>query len=134
MGCSTSPNAVYVTNVEDLQIESLGGGGIRKYVITPRKYWALPMGSTTFLAGMRISELDLNCGITVRYQWSLDGVVWNTGATIITEKTLVGDTTGDHVVGAGKTPFGRLLVEVRDTTSAGQVTGQVSVYTYVRYN
>jgi hypothetical protein len=129
-----SPNAVYVVNTEDLQVESLGGGAIRKYVVTPKKFWGLAMGSTVFVAGLRISELDPNAGVTVKYQWSLDGAVWQTGSTVVTEKTSPGDYTGEHTTTSEKTPFGRLLVEVRDTTSSNQLTGQISVFEYVRYN
>jgi hypothetical protein len=131
MGCG--PKAVYVGVAEDLQVESLALGGVRKYVVTPKKYWGLPMASTQFMAGLRLGEISSNGGVTVKYQWSLDGVVWKTGATLIPEKTQSDDYTGDHVVGSEKTPFGRLLVEVRDTTSTAQVTAEISVYQYVRY-
>ncbi len=106
-----APRAMYVQIQDDMIVESLSGGAIKTYVLTPKQYWGLPMASLSFLAGMSITQLSANAGITVKYQWSLDGVNWNTGVgTVIAEKVVLGDTTATN-----------------------QVTATLSVWEYVRY-
>lgn len=125
--------AVYLNFCDDLFITSLGTGAAQKYVITPKKFIALGLNLAEFVAGLRISNLDTNGGITLKWQWSLDGVIWSDGSTVMSEKTAKGDyravfSTNDELL-----PFVRLILEVRDTTAALQKTAQVSVWGYYKF-
>lgn len=125
--------AVYVNYCEDLTVESNAQGGVRVTVVVPKRMWGLGLNLGEFVAGLRIKSADANCGITLKWQWSLDGKTWKTGATVITEKTANDDYTGLHTAIAEQMPFSRLILEVRDTTLTSQKTASVSVWGYYKY-
>ena len=125
--------AVYVNFVEDHLVTSLAAGGTRTFVITPKKYWGMGFNLQDFLAGLQIKSASPNVGVTLKWQWSLDGRSWNTGATVVTEKTGNGDYTGTHATESEQTPFVRLIAEVRATAGSTQETADVSVWGYYRF-
>lgn len=125
--------AVYVNFVDDLTATSMAGGQVKTFIATPKKLWGLGLNLAEFTAGLRIKLPDNNCGVTIKWQWSLDGHTWTTGATVITEKTAAGDYTGVHNTISEQMPFARLIVEVRDTGATSQKSAVLSVWGYYRY-
>lgn len=129
--CTKKP--VYVVNTQDTTLASLQGGATKSVVVTPKGYWGLPMGARSIVAGLRLTNLANNAGVTLKWQWSLDGVNWNSGSTVIGEQTADGAYTGELSIATELLPYGRFVVEIRDTTSTTQVDGVASVYEYVKY-
>ena len=131
MSCGMKP--LYVNYIDDQNLLSKAGGEIRKFIIVPKGIWGLPLGMDKYLVGVDLDQLDTNAGVTVKWQWSLDGSKWLDGDTLITEKTSNGTFTGTLSNANQMTPFGRVVVEVRDTTTANQVGGMISAWGYYQY-
>lgn len=126
--------ALYLNLCEDMWVYSLGAGGIQRYVLTPKKYWGLGLNLAEVFAGLRIKSPDNNFGITIKWDYSLDGTVFKTSSTaIITEKSTADDYTGIFNTATELPPFGRIVAEVRATTGAAQVGAQVSLWQYLKY-
>lgn len=129
--------AVYVNYVEDQLVTSLADGSTRTWVITPKKFWGLGFNLQDFLAGLQIRNASPNVGVTLRWQWSLDGRNWNTvtsGPGVIAEQTANGDYTGTHATPGEQTPYVRLTAEVRHATQGStQETADISVWGYYRF-
>lgn len=126
-------SAVYLNFCDDLFVTSLGTGAVQKYLITPKKFFGLGLNLAEFVAGLRISDLSASGGVTLKWQWSLDGVIWSDGSTVMSEKTAKGDyravfSTTDELL-----PFVRVILEIRDTTVTAQKTAQVSVWGYYKF-
>lgn len=130
MGCR-SP--VYVNYVSDTLLASDADGSVRTVVITPRRFWGLPLGMGELLVGLRVEGRETGFGVTLKWQWSLDGSRWVTGSTIGQERTTDGDFLAVFNAVAEKTPFGRVVAEVRDTGSASQKTATCSAWGYYHY-
>jgi len=125
--------AVYLNFFEDVTACSNANGSVRTIVVTPKRVWGLGLNLSDFTAGLRIKQPDATFGITLKWQWSLDGKTWITGSTVISEKSAANDYAGSHNVVAEQLPFVRLIAEIRDTASAAQKTGQVSIWGYYRF-
>ena len=121
-------NANYVQYVDDELFSANGDGTARKTILTPKSAWALGLGIKQFLAGLDVTELSTNAGVTVRWEWSLDGVKWNTGSTLVTEKTAMGQYTGPQTTTAELAAYSRIVVEVRDTVGTTQATARLSAW------
>lgn len=132
MSCGMKP--VYINFTDGTNLLSKAGGEVRKYVVTPKKFWGLGLGLEKFMAGLSLDQIDANTGVTVRWQWSLDGCGWQDGDIIVTEKTTNGAFAGVLNNANQMTPFCRVVVEVRDTTSAGQVGANISTWGYYQYS
>jgi hypothetical protein len=131
-----NPPVLYLILVEDLLVQSASNGAVQTYIITPKQYWGMGVNLAEFLAGLRIRTLtDANAGagVTVKWEYSLDGKTWKTGSTVITEKTAVDDYTGIHNANSEQTPFVRLKIEVRDTAAAAQKAALISVFAYYKF-
>jgi len=133
---SETPPAVYLVLCEDLTIQSSFNGNTQTHVVTPKAHWGMGFNLSDFIAGLRIkssSDPNAGAGVTLTWQWSLDGKSWNTGTTVISEKTSTGDYTGTHAVTAEQTPFVRLIVNVRDTAVTAQKSANITVWAYYRF-
>ena len=98
------------------------------------RYWALGLGATELKACLNIGEVEANTKVSVVLEWSLDGVNWNPGETLITDVTAMGDYVASSSVASQQTPFQRLAIEVKENTASAEVFATVSLWTYVRYN
>ena len=85
--------AVYVNLCEDLLVASTSTGGVRTIVLTPKQYWGMGLNLAEVTGGLRIrSGFDVGVGVTLKWQWSLDGKTWKAAsATMITEQTTADD-------------------------------------------
>ncbi len=124
---------IWIQNDQDITLLSNVDGTVRTTILTPREKWGLPLGLSELLVGLRVSDLTTNGGVTIKWQWSLDGRTWKTGTTIITEKTSANDYTGDFSAPAERTPFGRVVAEVRDTVASNQISATVTSWGLYRY-
>lgn len=131
LGCSKDP--VYVNYIQDVLLASNADGGLRRVVITPKQFWGLTLGMSAFTAGMRITTIDANSGITLKWQWSLDGSIWKTSSDVIAEKVSPDDYSGVFNTAADMMPFGRVVADVRATSGSTQKMTQVSVWGYYQY-
>lgn len=69
--------AVYVNLVEDVVVSSTATGGVRTTVLTPKQYWGMGINLAEVTGGLRIRPgFDAGVGITLKWQWSLDGKTW----------------------------------------------------------
>lgn len=126
----------YVVLCEDLTVQSASNGTAQTYIITPKQYWGLGLNLSDFICGLRIKssgDSNAGAGVTLTWQWSLDGKTWKTGTTVISEKTTADDYTGSHAVTSEQTPFVRLLASVRDTGTTIQKSSLISVWGYYRF-
>lgn len=133
---SGSSSVIYLVLCEDLTLQSASDGHAQTHVITPKGNWGLGLNLGDFLAGLRIkssSDNNAGAGVTLLWQWSLDGKTWKTGSTVIAEKTTVDDYTGSHAVTTEQTPFVRLIASVRDTAMTVQKSANISVWGYYRF-
>jgi len=125
---------VWLQNGQDITLLSNADGSARTTILTPSQYWGLPLGISDLLAGLRVSQLTTNAGVTVKWQYSLDGRFWRTGATVISQVTAVDDYTALFNTAAQKTPFGRLVAELQDTSVGNsQMTAVVTSWGLYRY-
>jgi hypothetical protein len=126
--------ALYLNILEGTYLYSLGAGGVQRYVLAPKKYWALGLNVQEVFGGLRIKSPDANFGLTLKWDYSLDGIGFKTSSTaIITEKSAADDYTGIFNAATELPPFGRIIAEVRATTGSTQVGAQVSVWQYMKY-
>lgn len=124
---------VYVNCVENHDVSSKANGTLREYVVTPKRYWGLGLGATVFKAMLRIDQIDANTQVSVKLQWSIDGVNWQPGQVLISNKTVVGPYVGESTTAEEQIPYVRLLVAIQQETPSSQVDATVSVWTYARY-
>ncbi len=126
--------AVYMALVEDVNITSNSDGTARMHVLSPIAANAMGLNLASFLCCMRISSLSTNGGVTVKYQFSFDGVNWQDAASaLISEKTSAGSSEGLHNTETEQTPFLRIVATVRDTVGSAQINAPVSVWGYYKY-
>ncbi len=126
-------DATYIQFQDDVLLDANGDGSAKTHILTPKAYWSLGLGLNAFIACLNVTELAPNCGVTVKWQWSVDGVNWNTGATVITEKTAMGSYTGSQTSRTELTPYCRIVLEVRDTVGTVQVTARLSAWGHYWY-
>ena len=126
--------AQYITNQEDLLIQSNADGSARDIVLTPKGSWGLGLNLESFLACLRVSDLDTNAGVKVIWQHSLDSFNCKDGASdIISEKTNKDDYTGEMSTATEMPPWVRLAISIRDTTTTNQVTAVISSWGYYKF-
>lgn len=132
MGCGMKP--VYVNLIDDIEVISRSNGEKREYIVTPKRQWALGLGLTRFMLGLKIKGLETNGGVKAIWQMSFDGVEWEDGATIITEQTSDTTAIGTQTAVGELTPYCRIKVEVRDTTTTAEIGATLTAWAYYVYH
>jgi hypothetical protein len=133
-GTLRSTGAVWVQLLEDITLTSNADGTLRYHVLTPPELQTMGLNLESFLGCMRISSIDQNCSVVLRYQYSFDGYAWlDATAPVIGSQTTAGSTTGEHSDSTEITPFLRIRAAVVATSGSVQVTARMSVWGYFRY-
>ena len=127
--------AIYLNLVEDFLIESNANGSLRTIVLTPKRMWGLGLNLADFTTMLRIANLTTNGGVTVKWQYSFDGINWKVSSTdAVAQKTANGDYASAFTGAADMLPFVRLSVEIKDTTAGAlQMTAEIGVWAYYKY-
>lgn len=124
---------IYVNCCEDKDISSKANGAAREYIITPKRYWGLGLGATGFKAMLRIDQIDTATKVSVLLQWSIDGVNWQSGQSLITDKNATGPYVGESTVALEQVPYLRLIASIAQDSPTSQVDATISVWTYARF-
>lgn len=127
------PAPQFVNLVSSRRIDSGAGGVPATHALSPPDQYSLGLGISEIAVGLEIAELDVNGGVTVKMEWSWDGRLWRVGSTVIAEKTGVDVYTGVFNTAAERTPFLRVIAEIRDTTTTAPVGGTVNAWAVYRY-
>jgi hypothetical protein len=125
--------AAYVNLCEDATFVSMATGGVQTHVISPKKQWGMGLNLAELVVGMKMSS-GAGCGVTIKFQWSLDGSKWMTvGTALIPEKTADGDYVGLTASASELLPFVRVIAEVRNPSGADQKSVSLSVWAYYKF-
>ena len=111
---------VAVNHLENADLVSMPDGSVR-HVYVAKQWWNLSLNMASVNVWLNISALQGGAGVAVKWQYSWDGRNWlNAQTAVIAEKTAVGSYAGQQNVTSEIAPYGRLVVEVRDTGAAAQ--------------
>ena len=126
-------NPIYVQLTEDLLISSLANGGDREYPLTPKRFYGLGLGAVVQKTCINLSALSTNAQVRLVSEWSLDGVNWNPGQTILANKNTNGDAVGELTTAAEQVPFQRVKAIISAETGSAMETAVISSWQYNRY-
>lgn len=125
---------VLVSLCASRRIDSAAGGAVATHVLSAPDHYRLALGVDEIVVGADLTALDANAGVAIRIEWSWDGLKWRLGTTVITEKTAVDVYTGVFNTAAERTPFVRVIAEVRDVTTTAPVGATLDAWALYKYN
>lgn len=106
-----------VNHYENADVQSLPDGSSRHYY-TSKQWWALSLNMRAVNVWLNVSGISAGAGVAAYWEYSWDGRNWlRAAAAVITQKTATGSYAGEHAVSSEIAPYGRLVVEVRNTAN-----------------